>query len=172
MNFFLLGGLLYLVLYISTRLGLLHSFRCASIRPPGERTRDHLFRPSAPHRDPGREAPFSSLEFQLVPGAGPRPIPPARTSPRGGLYEELSHQGHSQRGHCRPRRHRENATGVVVTLHCRHDAALGKSCGRQHGHRLGRRRNRQKNLHSNRSCPCRMARHPDGALRFFREGQN
>src|SRR5882724_10202556 len=50
------------------------------------------------------------------------------------LYEELSHQGHSKRWHCRPRRHREDATGVVVALHRGDDAALGKNCGRKHDH--------------------------------------
>ena len=63
---------------------------------------------------------------------------PARQPRRrsGGLYENVSHQGHSQRWHCRPRRHRKDATGVVVALHGGHDAALGKSCGRHHHHRF------------------------------------
>src|SRR5712664_2952065 len=149
-------------------------FPCASIRLVRRLDQGRLFRPSPsppPHGDPGAKATFSSLSSNL-PGAGPRPNCLVRTSLVGGFYEELSHQGHPQRWHCRPRRHRENATGVVVALHRGHDSALGKSCGRQHNHRLGRRRDRQKNLHPNRSRPRRMARHPDWTLRFFRESQN
>src|SRR5207245_4553901 len=128
---------------------LLHSFRCASIRVVRRSEQELFVRPSPPpHGDPGAAATFSSLSSNL-PGAGPRPKSSARTSPSGGLHEELSHQGHSKRRHCRPRRHREDATGVVVTLHLGNDAAVGKSCGRQHHHRLGRRRNRSKDFHSN-----------------------
>src|SRR5258708_5978809 len=87
----------------------------------------------------------------------------------GGFYEELSHQGHPKRWHCRPRRHRQDATGVVVALHRGHHSALGKNCGRQHYHRLGRRRNRQKNLHSNGPRPCRVARPPRHSPRIFRQ---
>src|SRR5260370_2725561 len=153
-------------------IALLHSFPCASIRLVRRADQGLFVRPSPPpHGDPGAAATFSSLSSNL-PGAGPRPISSARTLPFGGLHEDLSHQGHSQRWHCRPRRHRQDATGVVVALHRGHDSALGKSCGRQRHYRLGRRRNRQKNLHSNRSRPRRMARHPHGTLRLFRESQN
>src|SRR5713226_5110320 len=153
-------------------IALLHSFPCASIRLVRRADQGQFIRPSPPPLgDPGAAAAFSFIILNL-PGAGPRPNSSARTSPVGGLYEELCHQGHSQRWHCRPRRHRENATGVVVDLHRGDDHALGKSCGRQHLHGLGRRGDRQKNLHSNGSRPCRMARHPGQPLRIFRQSQN
>ena len=41
--------------------------------------------------------------------------------------EKLSYQGHTKRGHCRPRRHREDATGVVVAVYRGNDAAVGES---------------------------------------------
>jgi len=64
---------------------------------------------------------------------------------------------------CRPRRHREDATGVVVAFFTRHDSAMGKNCGRQPTTDWDERRNHTKNLHSN-GPPCRMARHTDGTL--------
>src|SRR6266404_7899733 len=98
------------------------SFPVLASGSSGDRTREIFAGPSPPpHGDPGAVATFSSLSSNL-PGAGPRPNSAGRTSPRDRdaaararrLYEELSHQGHSKRWHCRPRRHREDATGVVV----------------------------------------------------------
>src|SRR5215472_18855396 len=40
-------------------------------------------------------------------------------------HEILSHQGHPKRWHCRSRRHRKDATGVVVAVCRGHDAAVG-----------------------------------------------
>src|SRR5882762_6741121 len=153
-------------------LALLQFFPCASIRPVRRPDQGRFIGPSPPpHGDPGAKATFSSLSFNL-PGAGPRPISSGRTSPYGGLHEELSHQGHSKRWHCRPRRHRQDPTGVVVALHRGYDPALGKNCGRQHHDRLGRRRNHAKDFHSNGPCVRRMVSDSDWPLRLVRESQN
>src|SRR5260370_798601 len=109
---------------------LLPFFPCVSIRLVRRPDHGLLNRPSPPHHGArGAAATFSSLSSNL-PGAGPRPISCGRTSPYGGLHEDVSHQGHPKCWDCRPRRHRQDATGVVVALHRGHDPALGKSCGR------------------------------------------
>src|SRR2546423_12515544 len=151
---------------------LLHSFRCASIRVVRRSEQGLFVTPSPPpHGDPGAAATCSSLSSNL-PGAGPRRKSSARTSPSGGLHEELSYKGHTKRRHCRPRRHREDATGVVVTLHRGNDAAVGQSCGTQPHHALGRRRNRAKNFHSNGAGLCGMASYSDRTIGFFGQSQN
>src|SRR5260370_33975832 len=80
------------------------------------------------------------LHLQLLTrlGAGPRRDPRARTSSDGGLHEELSHHGPAQSWDCPPRRHREDATGVVVAFHRGHDSAVGQNFGRKNNHRMGR----------------------------------
>ena len=66
----------------------------------------------------------------------------------------------SKRWHCRPRRHGEDPTRVVVAVYSGHDAASRQSDRRLHRHRLGRRRNRAKNLHSNPASPLPNGRLP------------
>src|SRR5258708_1058734 len=149
----------------SPSIALLRSLPCASIRFVRRPDQGLFVRPSAPPpRDLGAAAAFSSLSFNL-PGPGLRLNPSGRSSPMEVFYEELSHQGHPKRWHCRPRRHRQDATGVVVALHRGHDPALGKNCGRQHHHRLGRRRNLPENLHSNGTGSCRVVRHSHWTFR-------
>ncbi len=119
--------------------------------------------PRGPRLRP-RSPPSNQIQAQaraFSPSGRTSPLDPGLDagSQKGGLHEDVSHQGHPKRGHCRPRRHRQNATGVVVALHRGNDAALGKSCGRHHHHGLGRRRNRQKNFDSNRARLRRMAVH-------------
>src|SRR5882724_10289727 len=132
--------------------------RCAIVvlasASSGERTRESFVRPSplfifegprpsAVHRlrlpATGRQTrPRSPPSTPVRPRRRPAPNScwtdlAARRAPvnsTGGLYENLRHQGHPKRWHCRPRRHRKDATGVVVAPHRGHDAALGKSCGR------------------------------------------
>ncbi len=132
-------------------------------------------------RKVGIGATLSFIFWIAHPGAGPRLNSSGRTSSdgsgiagghaKGGLYEELSHQGDSKRWHCRPRRHRKDATGVVVALHRGNDAEVGKSCGRKHDDGLGRRRNRQKYLDSNGARLRRMG-HFRRASGRLRENQN
>src|SRR2546421_12533948 len=121
----------------------------------GERTGDLSFvlRPSILFEGP-RPSAFIGLR-KARPRSPPstlarhrrRPAPDVRLSDlavrcesvniSGALYENVSHQGHQKRWHCRPRRHRKDATGVVVASHRGYVAAMGKSCGRNGGHRSG-----------------------------------
>lgn len=85
---------------------------CASIRPIGCQGRPFTKERTSYFSLPNfavcqlRKAAGRALRIPNSPGAGPRPSHRARTSHDGGLHEELPHAGHSQRRHCRPRRHR------------------------------------------------------------------
>src|SRR5438128_758969 len=74
----------------------------------------------------------------------------------GEADESIQHAIYPQRRHCRSRRHRKNATGVVVALHRRDDQPAGESCGRQYGDRLGRRGDRAQDHHQHRAGACRV----------------
>src|SRR5207253_1186055 len=116
----------------------------------------------------------SGASPRLKPGGGLSPIAldrgiAIRGSQKESSHEMLSHQGHSKRWHCRSRRHRKDATGVVVAVCRGHDAAVGKSCGWQRHNRLGRRGGGAKDIDSGGPRLRRVARDADRPLRLVRQ---